>query len=91
MELCLHFVIVFMMKCLNKKHRDSLFNSNTSLLFKGASVLIIHYEFQSTFAVNCNVVAFLYSRFWQQYVYKNHVLLCEERNNAPLTVTGRWS
>jgi len=53
--------------------------------------LIIHYEFQSSFAVKCNVVAFLYSRFWQQYVYKNHVLLCEERNSAPLIVTGRWS
>jgi hypothetical protein len=88
MDLCLCFVIVFMIKCLNKKHRDILFNLNTSLLFKRANALIIHYEFQSSFAVHCNIVAFLCSWFWQQYVYKNDVLLCEERDSPSLLQQG---
>ena len=91
MELCLCFVIVFVIKCLNEKHRDSLLNLKTSLLFKGANALIIHCEFQSSFAVNCNVVAFLYIGFWQHCVYKNHILLYEERNSPSLTAAGRWS
>jgi len=88
MELCLFFVIDFVIKRLNKKHRDSLFNLNTSLLSKGANALIIHYEFQSSFTVNFNVVAFLYSDFGSSVCVK--IMYCYVRRGTvhPLLQQG---